>query len=193
MNAKTQQRERSHDTILASAARLMRERGLAGAKVKDVMEGAGLTVGGFYAHFESKEVMLREVLRRTSLELRTSLFAHLDEKPAADRVEVMLKRYLSARHRDETARGCPLPAVIGEVGTTAPEYAVVVEEQLVAMVDGMQREVSCHEGLSKRTVAIGLLALMYGGLSLSRAVAGTPLSDEILKACRAVGVHAARP
>jgi len=192
MNAKTQQRERSHDTILASAARLLRERGLAGAKVADVMRGAGLTVGGFYAHFESKEALLREVLRRASLELRTSLFAHLDEKPAADRVEVVLKRYLSARHRDETVRGCPLPAVVGEVGTTAPEYAVVVEEQVAAMVEALQCEVPEHDGLSKRTVAIGLIALMYGGLSLSRAVVGTPLSDEILKACRALGTHAAR-
>jgi TetR/AcrR family transcriptional repressor of nem operon len=54
---KTEQKERTHETILASAARLIREHGISGARVADVMKGAGLTVGGFYAHFASKEAL----------------------------------------------------------------------------------------------------------------------------------------
>src|SRR5947199_3756287 len=104
MNAKVERKERSHETILDSAARLLREKGISGARVADVMKGAGLTVGGFYAHFGSKEELIDAVLRRTSAAMRARLFAGLDEKPAADRAEVVLKRYLSPCNRDETAR-----------------------------------------------------------------------------------------
>src|SRR3954463_13771201 len=116
MSAKIEQKERSHETILESAARLVRERGISGTRVADVMKGAGLTVGGFYAHFTSKEHLVDEALRRTAATLRDRLFSKLDEKPAEDRAEVVLKRYLSPAHRDEHLLGCPFPAVVGEIG-----------------------------------------------------------------------------
>jgi TetR/AcrR family transcriptional repressor of nem operon len=193
MTAKEEQKGRSHATILESAARLLRERGISGARVADVMKGAGLTVGGFYAHFGSKEALVDEVLRRAATEMRTRLFARLDEKPAADRAEVVLKRYLSVAHRDDIERGCPLPAVVGEVGTTAAEHRDVLAKQ----IDALATELAVHlpaprSGLPVRYVALGLVALMYGGLSISRALRGTDLSDEVLKACRALGKIAAR-
>jgi len=188
MNAKTDQKELSHETILESAARLLREKGIAGAKVADVMKGAGLTVGGFYAHFASKEVLIDEALRRTGASMRTKLFLHLDEKPQADRAEVMLKRYLSAANRDETTLGCPLPAVVGEVGTTAREHGEVLAEQVEALAKGVEVYLpKSPNDVTPKHLALGVVALMYGGLSLARAVRGTPLSDEVLKACRAVG------
>lgn len=193
MSAKEEQKERSHGSILESAGRLLRERGISGARVADVMKGAGLTIGGFYAHFASKEELVDEVLGRAAAGMRERLFARLDEKPAADRAEVVLKRYLSPAHRDDTESGCPLPAVVGEVGTTAPEH----RDALGAQIDAMASELAMHlpapeSGTPKRYVALGLVALMYGGLSISRALRGTELSDEMLKACRALGRIAAR-
>ncbi len=134
-----------------------------------------------------------EVLRRAAREMRARLFSRLDEKPAEDRGEVVLKRYLSPAHRDDMETGCPLPAVVGEVGTTASEHRQVLEEQ----IDAMASELAVHlppsqGGVPKRYVALGLVALMYGGLSISRALRGTELSDEVLKACRALGRMAAR-
>ena len=187
MNAKTEQKERSHEGILASAARLIREKGISGARVADVMKGAGLTVGGFYAHFDSKEALIDATLRDTSLALRESLFANLDQKPEADRAIVILKRYLSPMHRDETARGCSLPAVIGEVGTTAPEHGEVLAEQIEKMASRLEEHLPPNPAIPKRHLALGLVALMVGGLSLSRALRGTPYSDDVLKACRALG------
>lgn len=195
MNAKAEQKERSHQSILHSAARLVREKGISGARVADVMKGAALTVGGFYAHFSSKDELVDETLRRTGATLREGLFARLDEKPEADRAEVTLKRYLSADHRDATTLGCPLPAVVGEVGTTAPQHRLVLAEQVQALVDGLAQYLPAGGIVPRRPLAIGLVALMYGGLSLSRAVKGTQLSDEVLRACRALGgaaVHAAK-
>lgn len=183
MSIRTEQKERSHASILDSAARLVRERGITGARVADVMEGAALTVGGFYAHFASKDALVDEVLRITLTRLRDGLFARLDEKPPADRAVVALERYLSRSHRDAATLGCPLPAVVGEIGTGAPQHGPVLAEQLQALVAGL----AAYLPAKSRALAIGLVALMYGGLSLSRAVRGTALSDEILQACRALG------
>jgi TetR/AcrR family transcriptional repressor of nem operon len=192
MNVKAEKKERSHETILESAARLVRERGISGASVADVMKGAGLTVGGFYAHFGSKEELIDEALRRTGAALRERLFSRLDEKPEADRAEVVLKRYLSAAHRDEQTLGCPLPAVVGEIGTTAHAHEAVLAEEVEAMCEKLEEYLPKDRGMSRRTLAIGLLALMVGGLSLARALRGTALSDEVIRACRALGTGIAR-
>jgi len=192
LTAKAQQKGRTHEAILGSAARLLREKGIAGAGVADVMKGAGLTVGGFYAHFDSKEQLIEETVRRSSEEVRRRLFERLEDKPADKRAEVVLKRYLSAEHRDEFVQGCSLPAVVGEIGTTAGEYREVLREQFVAMASEMESLLPAASEPSRRYVAIGLVALMYGGLSLSRALRGTPLSDDVLRACRALGALAAR-
>ena len=198
MTAKAEQKQRTHGSILESAQRLLRRRGIAGASVADVMKGAGLTVGGFYAHFASKDKLIDEALRRTASATRARLFAKLADKPAVDRAEVVLKRYLSAAHRDEPDDGCPLPAVTGEIGTTAGEH----RRALADVIDAFAGELEAHlpappaaqaaARVPRRHLALGLVALMYGGLSLARAARGTELSDEILRACRSLGRLAAR-
>jgi TetR/AcrR family transcriptional repressor of nem operon len=192
MSAKAEQKERTHETILTSAARLLRSKGIAGARVADVMSGAGLTVGGFYAHFGSKEALVDDVLRLTAARLRERLFAGLETKDEADRAEVVLKRYLSAAHRDDVENGCPFPAVVGEVATTAPEHRKVLAEQVDVFAKELRRMLPRADRLPPRHLAIGLLALMVGGLGLARALRGTALSDEVIKACRAFGRLALR-
>jgi TetR/AcrR family transcriptional repressor of nem operon len=188
MSTKAEQKEKSHESILDSAAKLVRERGIAGARVADVMHGAGLTVGGFYAHFRSKEDLVDETLRRTGNTLRERLFSRLDEKPPEARAEVLLKRYLSAAHRDEQTMGCPFPAVVGEIGTTASEHTKALAEQVEALRAGLAE----HLPPKRRAIALGLVALMVGGLSLARALRGTALSDEVIRACRSLGIAATK-
>jgi len=192
MSKKSEQKELTHQTILESATRLVRERGIMGARVADVMEGARLTVGGFYAHFGSKAELIDEALRQTGVKLRDRLFARLDEKPAVDRAVVILKRYLSPAHRDLQTEGCPLPAVVGEIATTAPEHRDVLAGEVAALSDGISAHLPATAPLPRRQLALGLVALMYGGLGLARALRGTELSDEVLKACRALGTLVAR-
>ena len=192
--AKAEQKQRSHAAILHAAERLLRSRGIAGASVADVMLGAGLTVGGFYAHFASKRALIDAALRRTASAMRARLFARLDDKPPADRAEVILKRYLSAAHRDDRGAGCPLPAVVGEVAISAPEHRDALGDQLDAFAAELEPHLPPRPApLARRHLALGLIALMYGGISLARALRGTELSDEVLRACRALGrlaVHA---
>ena len=192
MNARVEQKERSHQSILESAARLVREKGIAGARVAEVMKGAALTVGGFYAHFASKDQLVDETLRRTGARLRDGLFARLEDKPEGDRAVVVLKRYLSAQHRDANTLGCPMPAVVGEVGTTEPQHRESIADGVQALVNRLSPLLPAGGPVPRRLLAVGLIALMYGGLSLSRAVKGTELSDEVLRACRALGIAALR-
>ncbi len=187
MSAKVEQKERTHAAIIASACKLLREKGIGGARVADVMSGAGLTVGGFYAHFPSKEALVDAAIRRTAAFMRGRLFDRLDEKPREVRAEVVLKRYLSAAHRDDPANGCPMPAIVGEVTTSVPEHREVLAEQISELAEELTKHLAKGDAASKRNTALGMIALMYGGISLARAVKGTALSDEILRACRAFG------
>lgn len=186
MTPRPEQKERTRESILESASRLLRERGISGASVAEVMSGAGLTVGGFYAHFRTKDALVAESLRRTGREMRERLFAGIEEKPAEVRAQVVMKRYLSARHRDDVAEGCPLPAVVSEVASSAQAQREVLAEEFGAFAKELA-VLSPSAAAPARHVAIGLIALMYGGISLARAFAGTELSDEVLRACRAFG------
>jgi TetR/AcrR family transcriptional repressor of nem operon len=193
MSTRDERKQRSRESILESAARLMRQRGLAGAHLGEIMQGAGLTVGGFYAHFASKDALMDATLRQTCVQLRARLLEGIEALPIGERLPAVLGRYLSPAHRDAPAQGCPLPAVVGEVGTTAEAHRAVLQEQLERFVEELGAPLPAPPGLSPRALALGLIALMYGGLSLSRALQGTPLSDEILQACRALGAQAADP
>src|SRR5258708_30867820 len=166
MTARSEQKELTHQTILDSAARLVRERGIAGTGVSDVMEGARLTVGGFYAHFGSKAHLIDDVLRRTGAQLRERLFARLDEKPATDRAVVILKRYLSPAHRDLQTEGCPLPAVVGQIATTAPGSGDVLRREIQALAEGVGAHLPAGAMLPRRQLALALVALMFGRLAL---------------------------
>ena len=187
MTTKSDQKERTHASILESAERLVRAKGIAGARVADVMKGAGLTVGGFYAHFASKESLVDEIIRRTAAHTRARLFVNLEEKDEKDRARLVLERYLSAAHRDECEEGCPFPAIVGEVATGAPEHREVMAEQISAISSELGSRRPSAEAPERRHLALGLFALMYGGLALARALRGTPLSDEVLRACRSIG------
>jgi TetR/AcrR family transcriptional repressor of nem operon len=156
------------------------------------MAGAGLTVGGFYAHFASKEALVDDTLRMTARALREQMFHGLEQKEPEVRAEVVLKRYLSASNRDLVEQGCPFPAVIGEIGSTAPEHRDVLAEQVEAFASELQPHLLKEGALTRRHLTLGLFALMYGGLSLARALRGTELSDEVIKACRALGRLALR-
>ena len=188
---RAEQKKQSHETILDAATRLLRERGVSGARVADVMAGAGLTVGGFYAHFASKEALVDEALRRAAIHMRDKLLQRIEDKPASDRAEVILKRYLSAAHRDDREGGCPLPSVVGEIGTTAPEHSSVLSEELETTFQALETRASDGTAVSpgapsRRAEAIAMFCMMYGGLTLARAV-GSELSDEVLRSCRSVG------
>jgi TetR/AcrR family transcriptional repressor of nem operon len=181
VTARTEHKERTRHDILASAGRLLREKGIDGASVAEVMKGAGLTVGGFYAHFASKEDLVDASLRQSMRQMWSEMFAAAGELRGAEIVAFLVRRYLSRAHRDHPAEGCPLPAVVGETAQAGPVVRDALADELVRHAEALGERIG---GERRRHRALALVALMYGGLGLARALAGTPLSDEILKACR---------
>ncbi len=177
-------KEKTHSEILRSATRLLRTRGIDGASVALVMKGAGLTVGGFYAHFDSKEALISEAFSRAMTQMRARLERTLEGNDASKRLEQSLEQYLSAGHRDQPEEGCPLPATLQDLAETeqAPLQRTLAEE--------LELHVSALRGSQPRDVALGALALMVGGLSLARALRGSALSDEVLRASVSFGKRA---
>lgn len=183
---KAERKRRSHEAILASAAALMRGRGIRASSVGDVMKGAGLTVGGFYGHFDSKEHLFAETIRCTAGEVWGRLVGAVKGGTPAERARHVLGRYLSRTHRDHPEEGCLLPSVAPEVAREGGDYREALADELAGFVDTLTKAL----GEGRRDDAVAMVALMYGALSLSRAVAGTPLSDELLRAARRFGERA---
>jgi TetR/AcrR family transcriptional regulator, transcriptional repressor for nem operon len=163
--------------ILDVASRQFRENGVAAAGLAGIMAEAGLTNGAFYAHFKSKEDLLRSVLADALGRRETTL------RTASERgtgLETAIRDYLSPRHRDDPGRGCPTAAMVAEVarhsGKTRDAFAGEVS-QLVALIATQIRR---GTAVGRRKKAIAIYGMMVGTLQLARAVNDKSLSDEIL-------------
>jgi TetR/AcrR family transcriptional regulator, transcriptional repressor for nem operon len=188
MNQRIRQKEKSREAITASAAALLRERGIKASSVMDVMKGAGLTVGGFYNHFDSKEELFVEVLRDGASATWDSFLKSTKGDSPDDRVLGLIRRYLSRNHRDNKETGCLLPCTAPEVAREGEPYRSALEKELSDFADLIAALLDA--GAEGREKALGLIAIMYGALSLSRAVAETRLSDEFLQAGKKLGEQA---
>jgi TetR/AcrR family transcriptional regulator, transcriptional repressor for nem operon len=188
MNQRTRQKERSREAIAASAAALLRERGIKASSVIDVMKGAGLTVGGFYNHYTSKEELFVEALRKSANATWSPFLKSAKGDSPRARATNLLGQYLSRKHRDNKETGCLLPCAAPEVAREGEPYRSALEEELSNFTGSIADML--EDGVKGREKALGLIALMYGALSLSRAVAGTRLSDEFLLAGIKLGAEA---
>ena len=188
MNQKKEQKQKSHEAILASAAALLRERGIKASSVMDVMKGAGLTVGGFYGHFDSKEQLFAETIQSAASATWSLLLDSAKGDSPGERAMSVVRGYLSRAHRDNAEKGCLLPSAAPEVAREGEPYKSALETELSGFVRSLTAVLGTDA--EAREKALGLIALMYGALSLSRAVRGTPLSDELLKAAKKLAVRA---
>lgn len=167
--SRQEQKAETRAAILESASRLLRERGPVAPSVAEVMKGAGLTVGGFYAHFESKEQLMEEALKLSTL------------SPKANGLDALLRKYLSEAHRDQRDEGCPLPCTVASllVGEDQPRMREALAASLERTVTGLATDCG-----GDRERALAVFALMLGGMSLARALgADEPLSQATLRAC----------
>jgi TetR/AcrR family transcriptional regulator, transcriptional repressor for nem operon len=181
-----EQKEHTREEILSSAVRRLREHGISGASVAEVMKGAGLTVGGFYAHFDSKDSLVGAGLRSCMAQMREVMRSHLGAGRGAAAIAPLLNKYLSPLHRDTPQRGCPIPAVISEAAGAGEPVREALRDEFEAHVKVLTEHLEGRSA-TRRRQALATLALMYGGLAMARAVKGTPLSEEILEACREYG------
>ncbi|MFJ4145451.1 TetR/AcrR family transcriptional regulator [Pseudomonas sp. NPDC089734] len=175
---KAQTRER----ILDAASAALIGRGPEQPSVNEIMGAAGLTVGGFYAHFESKEALMLEAFDRL-LRQRRAAMAQMDEQlPCQERRALMAAFYLSRKHRDTSEQACPLPSTVGDIPRLPEGFQAVLAEHLELMVAQLS---SCPEESDK---VLADVALMVGGLVLARALGTGDLSDRVLRAAKSAVV-----
>ncbi len=180
MNHRLDQKQETRKRIVDSARRAIRERGLDAPSVGEVMGGAGLTVGGFYAHFENKDAMMLEALRQMMAHRMDELIATIPTHDAGERRTLAARYYLSRKHRDGQVDRCPLPSVLSELNRLDPRYREVVAEH----IDAWTRAMAEDDGPGRQR-ALGAIATMVGALTLARALGSTPFSDEVLAAGKA--------
>jgi TetR/AcrR family transcriptional regulator, transcriptional repressor for nem operon len=167
----------THARIVRVAARRFRELGLEGIGVADVMKEAGVTVGGFYKHFNSRDELVVEAL--------ATAFQDLDRwEEHTDTLTKLLENYLSEEHRDGPGTGCALGALLGDMSRASRSAKTVYTARL-------KRTLAYSTGLfprngnsDRRARAILTISAMLGAINLSRAVSDSNLSREILEQTR---------
>lgn len=171
---KAQTRER----ILQAASSALIQRGPAEPSVGEVMGAAGLTVGGFYAHFESKDALMLEAFEQLLARRRASIEDMDPSLTGEERRALVAAFYLSRKRRDSTAQACPIPATVGEMSRLPDEFRDVLSQHVELMAAQLA---ASPEDTDK---ALADMALMIGGLALARALGPGELSDRVLRASK---------
>jgi len=178
--------------IVAVAARLFRARGIDATSVADVMSALGLTVGGFYRHFDSKEALVAEAIDAASRETSERYVAKpgsqpgsVDGQASVDLVS-LLDSYLSDGHRKHAGQGCPVVALCSEVGHGSKETKKAFTgamERLLTTVDAALGRAAGGGGADRETVLFAASAAV-GAMVLARATHDEALAGDLLSAVR---------
>lgn len=176
-------RELSHERIVDAAARAIRRSGYAGTGVADIMKEAGLTHGGFYAHFESRDALLAEAVARAG----QANAGRLDRKiqalgrEGASPLRVLIESYLSDEHLAATESGCVVSALISEMPRQAPPVREASAQRVRGLIERVRGALPAGADPSLAELITGA---MVGGLQLARAVGSERQGQALLKSVR---------
>jgi TetR/AcrR family transcriptional regulator, transcriptional repressor for nem operon len=181
----TAHKARTHARIVEAAARSFRARGVEGVAIADVMRAAGLTHGGFYAHFASKDALIAEATRRGMQDSQREFLVDAAAANPETPLREVIRRYVSRQHRDAPAEiCCAMPVLASEMAHEPPEVRRAFTTAAQDFIAGLEKYVPGETPEARRDAALALIAGMVGALALSRAVDDADLSDRILLATR---------
>ncbi|WP_030183118.1 TetR/AcrR family transcriptional regulator [Streptomyces sp. NRRL S-813] len=182
------QAQENRQRVVATASRMFREKGTT-VSVADLMKAAGLTHGGFYKQFASKEDLVDEAITHAFAEQAAhsavAFEEHIGEHEAARRT--LIENYLSVWHRDHPADGCPVSGFAADLGRE-PEQAARAQDVYINGVRNRAARLATgdDDGMAQ-------LCTMVGALVLARATRGNPLSEELLQAARTALAESTQP
>lgn len=181
----TDHKDKTHALIVDAAAERIRVGGFDALGVASIMAEAGLTHGGFYAHFPSRDALLAAAVTRL-FEKACETVGRFEEKYGAEAgLEKYIDFYLSPRHRDDIEHGCPIPSLAGDAQRAAPQVKAAFEAGLDKLADRLGKMMpSTKAGSGGKKAALALYGEMVGVLSLSRTIGDTKQSGELLAAKR---------
>lgn len=175
----------SHEKILREAARAIRAKGPAGVGVASIMQAAGLTHGGFYAHFGSKDDLVAAAIHSMFAESAARFARRVGEAQGLAALRLWIDGYLSAAHRDDRARGCAVAALSGDAARLDRQARAAFDAGIAGIAARYMRYLpKRRRGFDPRAFALAMITQLAGAVALSRAVADRTLSDAILDAAR---------
>jgi TetR/AcrR family transcriptional repressor of nem operon len=181
MRVSKEQAAKNRERVIEVAGRLFRERGFDGVGIDAVMAEAGLTHGGFYKSFASKDELIAEACRRTADRSTEDWAGHArSRRPLAD----LVTRYLSSAHRDAPADGCLFAALAADAGRRERPVRAVFADGLKAVGAQIMRLMPGRTEARRREAALAAMATMIGAMAMARAVDDDAFANEILAAAR---------
>ena len=193
MRYSKEHKQETHAKIVKKAAILLREKGAHGIGVADLMKEAGLTHGGFYAHFDSREALVIEAFAY-AMDRSTERWRKIAEQTPPDkRLATIIQSYLTPLHRDDPGHGCAVPALGGEIARESPKTRKAFAAKLDQMIDMIGEQIPDLPRKAARKQAMATLATMMGALVLARVAGQGEFSDEILGAGRDAALGGAAP
>lgn len=179
MRVSKQVMKENNDKIVDEAARLFREKGLEATSVADVMGAAGLTHGGFYRHFSSKNELVSAAIKKSFNDIIFELRENIKTKGLEVAVTNYIRNYLSERHVNNPGTGCPIAALSAEIDRNSKVHRKAISsgsEQLVKILTpGIKGSLD-----EARTKAMGLISVLVGTLVLARSAKNKSAVKEVL-------------
>jgi AcrR family transcriptional regulator len=172
-------KEATHERIVGAAARAIRRSGYGGTGVADIMKGVGLTHGGFYAHFASREAMLAEAADQAGAESVATLTRVAEAAPPQEALRSIIHAYLSKEHFENAETGCPVAALGTEMPRQAPKVRRAATRRIKEMIDVVARHSPDQGEPGAYEHALVTVATMVGALVLARAVDDPRLSKAL--------------
>jgi TetR/AcrR family transcriptional repressor of nem operon len=188
MKVSREQAAQNRERILDTAAKLFRERGFDGIGVADIMKAAGLTHGGFYGHFSSKEELMAQACAH-ALAKSVDYWDATVERTTGDPLNAMTRAYLSAQHRDDPGQGCVLAALGPDTHRQGAAVRRTFSAGVRSLVELIANLLPAKSQAAKRKQALATFSSMVGAIVLARAVDDESLSNEILSAVAASIKH----
>ncbi|OMQ39888.1 TetR/AcrR family transcriptional regulator [Ensifer sp. 1H6] len=180
MRVSRAQAEENRETVINVASRLFREHGFDGIGLKDLMKGAGLTQGGFYKQFASKDDLAALASRR-AMESATRRWSAA-AADSSDPLEAVMAFYLSPDHRGEKAEGCPLVALGSDAARQSEEVRRPFEDGVRAHFEVLDELMGDDKNSEPSSKAMAILSIMVGAVTLSRITEDRNMSQGILDA-----------
>jgi TetR/AcrR family transcriptional repressor of nem operon len=183
----------THARIVKRASVRLREKGAHGIGVADLMKDAGLTHGGFYAHFDSREALVIEAFAH-AMDRSTEHWRKLAERtPPEQRMAAIVDSYLTPVHRDDPGHGCAIPALSAEIARESPKTRKAFAAKLEQMIDALAVQIPDLPRKAARKQAMAAIATMMGTLVMARVAGNGEFSDEILNSGREAVLGRAAP
>jgi TetR/AcrR family transcriptional repressor of nem operon len=179
------EKAKTHKHIVSIASKKFREEGLAGVGIAELMKEAGLTVGGFYKHFDSRDDLVAEAVSSAFGNWKRRVDAAASGGPPVSLAK-LIDDYLNAGHRDNPGTGCAYSALAPEIARSDKRTRSLTTEQVRDDIQLIATLLPARDERTARSRAILTFSALVGAMSLARAVSDEALSREILKT---VGEH----